>query len=254
MLQGKKGVVLGVANRRSIAWAIAKATKEAGAEVALTYAGERLKKNVTELAEQIGIQQVYPCDVTQDADIDNLCGQLQEQWGTLDFVVHAVAFAQKEELAGAFHATSRQGFHIAHDISSYSLIGLARAARPLLSGHDSSILTLTYLGGERVVPNYNIMGVAKASLEASVKYLAADLGQEQIRVNAISAGPIKTLSAAGVSNFSRLMEQVPERAPLRRNVRAEEVADSAVFFLSDKSKAITGEVVFVDAGFHIMGV
>jgi enoyl-[acyl-carrier protein] reductase I len=254
MLQGKKGLVLGVANKRSIAWAIARKAAEAGAELALTYAGDRLRRNVEDLAHPLGVKQILPCDVTQDEDIEQLCDQLRKEWGALDFLVHAVAFARKEELEGQFLETSREGYRVAQDISAYSLTALSRAALPLLEGRSGSILTLTYLGGQRVVPNYNVMGVAKAALEASVRYLASDLGPHGIRVNALSAGPIKTLSAAGVSNFSRLLTQLPERAPLRRNVTADEVGDAALFFLSDLSRAITGEILYVDSGFHVLGV
>ncbi len=254
MLQGKRGVVLGVANRRSIAWAIAKGAKEAGAEVALTYASERLKSNVEELAATADISCLLPCDVTKDGEIEALFESLKKEYGSLDFLVHGIAFAKKEELAGAFHETSRDGFLLAQDVSAYSLTALSRGAVPLMEGRPGSILTLTYLGSQRVVPNYNVMGVAKASLEASVRYLASDLGPRGIRVNAVSAGPIKTLSAAGVSNFSTLLKDVPSRAPLRRNVTAEEVADAALFLLSDGARGVTGTNLYVDAGFHILGV
>ena len=260
MLEGRKGVVLGVANKRSIAWAIARAAQAAGAEVALTYANDRFKEGVEELGATIGCKHYYPCDVGSDAEIDALAAGLKRDLGRLDFLVHAVAFAKKEELAGAFSDTSREGYRLAQDISSYSLTALCRACRPLLKaaaasaeGRTASVLTLTYLGGERVVPNYNVMGVAKAALESSVRYLAADLGAQAIRVNAVSAGPIKTLSAAGVSSFSTLLDTMPERAPLRRNVTQEEVADAAVVLLSDMARGVTGEILYVDAGFNIMG-
>jgi enoyl-[acyl-carrier protein] reductase I len=257
-LKGRKGVVLGVANKRSIAWAITRAAHEAGAELALTYAGERFKEGVEELGRTLGVTRYRSCDVAKDEDVDGLRDWLKQEFGRVDFAVHAVAFAKKEELAGAFTDTSREGYRIAQDISSYSLTALCRALKPLMEnpGEDrtSSIVTLTYLGGERVVPNYNVMGVAKAALEASVRYLAADLGPSGIRVNAVSAGPIKTLSAAGVNNFSALLDTMPERSPLRRNVTAEEVADAATFLLSEKARGITGTVLFVDAGFHVMGV
>ena len=259
LLEGRKGVILGVANKRSTAWAIAKAARDHGAELALTYANDRFKEGVVELGNTIGVKHYFPCDVASDAEIARLATDLKSSLGTLDFVVHAVAFAKKEELAGAFHQTSREGYHLAQDISSYSLVALCRAFKPLLerpAGGDktSSVLTLTYLGGQRVVPNYNVMGVAKAALEASVRYLAADLGASAIRVNAVSAGPIKTLSAAGVTNFSSLLDQMPERAPLKKNVTQEEVADASIFFLSEMARGVTGEVLFVDAGFHAMGV
>jgi len=258
MLEGRKGVVLGVANKRSIAWAIARAAQAAGAEVALTYATERFKEGVEELGRTIGCKHYYPCDVGSDAEVQALADGLKRDLGRLDFLVHAVAFARKEELSGGFIDTTREGYRIAQDISSYSLTALCRACKPLLEnpgeGRTSSVLTLTYLGGQRVVPNYNVMGVAKAALEASVRYLAADLGPSGIRVNAISAGPIKTLSAAGVNNFSTLLDTMPDRAPLRKNVSAEEVADAGTFLLSEAARGITGSVLFVDAGFHVLGV
>ena len=258
MLAGRKGVVLGVANKRSIAWAIARAAQAAGAEVALTYATDRFKEGVEELGRTIGCKYYYPCDVGSDAEVQALADGLKRDLGRLDFLVHAVAFAKKEELTGGFVDTTREGYRIAQDISSYSLTALCRACRPLLEnpgeGRTASVLTLTYLGSERVVPNYNVMGVAKAALEASVRYLAADLGPASIRVNAISAGPIKTLSAAGVNNFSTLLDTMPDRAPLRKNVSAEEVADAGTFLLSEAARGITGSVLFVDAGFHVLGV
>ena len=258
MLEGRKGVVLGVANKRSIAWAIARAAHAAGAEVALTYATDRFKEGVEELGRTIGCKHYYPCDVGSDAEVQALADGLKRDLGRLDFLVHAVAFARKEELSGGFIDTTREGYRIAQDISSYSLTALCRACKPLLEnpgeGRTSSVLTLTYLGGQRVVPNYNVMGVAKAALEASVRYLAADLGPSGIRVNAISAGPIKTLSAAGVNNFSTLLDTMPDRAPLRKNVSAEEVADAGTFLLSEAARGITGSVLFVDAGFHVLGV
>ena len=258
MLEGRKGVVLGVANKRSIAWAIARAAQAAGAEVALTYATDRFKEGVEELGRTIGCKHYYPCDVGSDAEVQALADGLKRDLGRLDFLVHAVAFAKKEELTGGFVDTTREGYRIAQDISSYSLTALCRACKPLLEnpgeGKTSSVLTLTYLGGQRVVPNYNVMGVAKAALEASVRYLAADLGPSGIRVNAISAGPIKTLSAAGVNNFSTLLDTMPDRAPLRKNVSAEEVADAGTFLLSEAARGITGSVLFVDAGFHVLGV
>jgi enoyl-[acyl-carrier protein] reductase I len=258
MLKGRKGVILGVANKRSIAWAIAKAAHDEGAELALTYANDRFKEGVEELGHSIHVKRFHPCDVSRDEEIGALADALKRDFGHLDFLVHAVAFAKKEELAGAFSDTSREGYHLAQEISSYSLTALCRACRPILENHGegktASVLTLTYLGGSRVVPNYNVMGVAKAALEASVRYLAADLGPSGIRVNAVSAGPIKTLSAAGVTNFSTLLDTMPDRAPLRKNVSAEEVADAGVFLLSEKARGITGSILFVDAGFHVMGV
>jgi len=258
LLQGRKGVILGVANKRSIAWAIARSAHEHGAELALTYANDRFKEGVVELGSTIGVKHYFPCDVASDQEIETLAKELKRSLGRLDFLVHAVAFAKKEELAGGFVDTSREGYHLAQDISSFSLTAVTRACKPLLEnpgeGKTASVLTLTYLGGQRVVPNYNVMGVAKAALEASVRYLASDLGPLGIRVNAVSAGPIKTLSAAGVSSFSTLLDTMPERAPLKRNVTQEEVADASVFLLSDMARGVTGEVLFVDAGFHAMGV
>jgi len=258
LLQGRKGVILGVANKRSIAWAIARSAHAHGAELALTYANDRFKEGVQELGDTLGVKHYLPCDVGRDEDIAALARGLEQAFGKLDFLVHAVAFAKKEELAGGYVDTSREGYHVAQDISSFSLVALCKACRPLLENHEegrtASVLTLTYLGGQRVVPNYNVMGVAKAALEASVRYLASDLGPSGIRVNAVSAGPIKTLSAAGVSSFSTLLDTMPERAPLRRNVTQEEVGDASVFLLSELARGVTGEVLFVDAGFHAMGV
>ncbi len=258
LLKGRKGVILGVANKRSIAWAIAKAAHDHGAELALTYANDRFKESVVELGDTIRVKHYFPCDVARDDEIAALAASLKHSFGHLDFLVHAVAFAKKEELAGRFVDTSREGYHLAQDISSFSLTALCRALKPLLErrgeGPTGSVVTLTYLGGQRVVPNYNVMGVAKAALEASVRYLASDLGPLGIRVNAVSAGPIKTLSAAGVQSFSTLLDTMPERAPLRRNVTQEEVADAALFLLSELARGVTGEILFVDAGFHAMGV
>ena len=262
LLSGRKGVILGVANKRSIAWAITQAARTHGAELLLTYANDRFKEGVVDLGQSVGVTRYAPCDVGRDEDIAALAEQAKRELGTVDFLVHAVAFARKEELAGGYVNTSREGYRIAQDISSYSLAALCRAFRPLLkrerdgdgNGATSSVVTLTYLGGQRVIPNYNVMGVSKAALEASVRYLAADLGPDNIRVNAVSAGPIKTLSAAGVSSFSSMLDQLPERSPLRKNVTTEEVADASVFFLSELARGITGEVLFVDAGFHAMGI
>jgi enoyl-[acyl-carrier protein] reductase I len=253
LLAGRHGLVLGVANKRSIAWGIAQAAHRAGARLALTYQGDRLKENVTELAGQLRDPLLLPCDVTRDEDLTALAGSVREGFGTLDFVVHAVAFALREELDGEFLATSREGYRIAQDVSSYSLTALARATAPLMEG-GGSIVTLSYLGGERVVPHYNVMGVAKAALEMSVRYLAADLGPKGIRVNAISAGPIKTLAASGVHGLSKMLEYHRTHAPLRRTTDQEEVGDAALFLLSPLSRGITGEVIHVDGGFHVMGM
>ncbi|RPJ84297.1 MAG: enoyl-ACP reductase [Acidobacteria bacterium] len=254
-LAGKKGVVVGVANRRSIAWAIAQAAAAGGARLALTYQDDRLKENVRELSTCLDRPLLLPCDVSSDDQVQRLFDVVGDEFGGLDFLVHAAAFAPRAELAGRFVATSREGFRIALDVSAYSLISLARGAHPLMLGNGGgSILTLTYLGSQRVFPNYNVMGVAKAALEAAVRYLASDLGAENIRVNAISAGPIKTLAASGISGFSDILQVYRERAPLRRNVEAAEVADAAMFLLGPAGRAVTGEILLVDAGFHSVGL
>jgi enoyl-[acyl-carrier protein] reductase I len=254
LLEGRHGLVLGVANKRSIAWGIAQAAHRAGARLALTYQGERLQENVTELAAQLRDPLVLPCDVTKDEDLAALADKVRAEFGKLDFVVHAVAFALREELDGEFLNTSREGYRLAQDVSSYSLTALARATAPLMEGRSGSIVTLSYLGGERVVPHYNVMGVAKAALEMSVRYLAADLGPKGIRVNAISAGPIKTLAASGVHGLSKMLEYHRTHAPLRKTTDQEEVGDAALFLLSPLSRGITGEVIHVDGGFHVMGM
>ena len=253
LLEGKKGLILGVANKRSIAWGIAKATAREGARLALTFQGERLEENVRELAQELTDPLILPCDVTRDEDLDALAAAVQKDFGRLDFVVHAVAFALREELDGEFLGTSREGYRLAQDISSYSLTALARRTAPLMEG-GGSIVTLSYLGGERVVPHYNVMGVAKAALEASVRYLAADLGPRGIRVNAISAGPIKTLAASGVHGLSKMLEYHRTHAPLRKNTEQEEVGDVALFLISALGRGVTGEVIHVDGGFHVMGM
>jgi enoyl-[acyl-carrier protein] reductase I len=253
LLEGKRGLVLGIANKRSIAWGIAQAAQREGARLAVTYQGERLLENVQELAQQLRDPLILPCDVTKDEDLKTLAEAVRNDFGTIDFVVHAVAFALREELDGEFLNTSREGYRIAQDISSYSLTAVARATAPLMPG-GGSIVTLSYLGGERVVPHYNVMGVAKAALEMSVRYLASDLGPKGIRVNAISAGPIKTLAASGVVGLSKMLEYHRTHAPLRRNTDQEEVGDAALFLLSPLSRGITGEVIHVDGGFHVMGM
>jgi len=254
LLEGKRGVVFGVANKRSLAWAIARKAAEEGASLALTYQGERIEENVRELAEGLNDPLILPCDVSKDEELEAAFSSIRDRFGGLDFLVHAVAFARKEELEGEYLKTSREGYRLAQEISSYSLTAMARLAAPLMDGHPASILALTYLGGERVIPHYNVMGVAKAALDMSVRYLAADLGPRGIRVNAISAGPIKTLASAGIKGFSRILEHMREHAPLRRNVDQAEVADSAVFLLSDLSRGITGEILHVDSGYHIVGM
>ena len=254
LLEGKHGLVLGVANKRSIAWGIARAAQSEGARLAVTYQGERLERNVRQLAEQLEDPLLLPCDVSRDEDIESVAESVGREFGGLDFVVHAVAFALREELDGDFVDTSREGYRLAQDVSSYSLTALARATAPLMEGRGGSIVTLSYLGGERVVPHYNVMGVAKAALEMSVRYLAADLGPRGIRVNAISAGPIKTLAASGVHGLSRMLEYHRTHAPLRRNTEQDEVGDTALFLLSPLSRGVTGEVIHVDGGFHVMGM
>ena len=251
-LEGKKGVILGVANKRSIAWGIAQALHEAGARFVLTYESERVKDRVEGLASEWSDTPVLPCDVTQDDQVEALFRNLSELYGQIDFLVHSIAFAPKEALEGEFIETSREAFRIAHDISAYSLVALARGARPLMKD-GGSILCMTYYGSEKVMPNYNVMGVAKASLEACVRYLANDLGRERIRVNAISAGPVNTLAARGISGFTDALKAHAERAPLRRNIEVREIGDTAVFLASPYSSGITGEVLFVDAGYNIMG-
>jgi enoyl-[acyl-carrier protein] reductase I len=254
-LAGKLGLIVGVANKRSISWAIAQAAAAAGARIALTYPSERLEENVRELAAKLENPLVLPCDVTKDEDLAALAASLDREFGGLDFLVHGVAFAQAAELSSPFVQTSREGFRVALDVSAYSLISLARVAAPLMEKRGGgSILTLTYLGSQRVFPNYNVMGVAKAALEASVRYLASDLGARNIRVNAISAGPIKTLAASGISGFSSILQVYRERAPLKRNVELAEVADAAMFLLGAGSRAVTGEILLVDAGYHIVGL
>jgi len=253
-LSGKHGLIVGVANKRSISWAIAQAAAAAGARIALTYPTPRLEENVRELAAKLENPLVAACDVTSDEQIGELAATIEREFGGLDFLVHGAAFAPQAELSNPFVQTSREGFHIALDVSAYSLIGLTRAVAPLMAKRGGgSVLTLTYLGSQRVFTNYNVMGVAKAALEASVRYLAADLGPQNIRVNAISAGPIKTLAASGISGFSSILQVYRERAPLKRNVELGEVADTAVFLLGPGGRGITGEIVTVDAGFHVVG-
>ncbi|MGM0844334.1 MAG: enoyl-ACP reductase FabI [Bacillota bacterium] len=253
-LQGKTYVVMGVANKRSIAWGIARSLHQSGARLIFTYAGERFEKGVKDLAGTLeGSNNLFiQCDVTNDEDIANCFQTIKEEAGTIHGIAHCIAFAKKEELAGDYMNTTREGFLLAHNISSYSLTAVAKEAKDLMS-EGGSIVTLTYIGGERVLENYNIMGVAKASLEASVKYLASDLGKSGIRVNAISAGPIRTLSAKGVGDFNTILKEIEERAPLHRNTTQEEVGDTAVFLFSDMSRGITGENIHVDSGYHILG-
>jgi enoyl-[acyl-carrier protein] reductase I len=253
-LSGKFGLITGVANKRSIAWAIARTLARDGARLALTYQGERLLENVQELAADLDRPLLLPCDVTSDDQIGDVYTAINREFGGLDFLLHGTAFAPREELARPFVETSREGFRIALDVSAFSLIALSRGAAPLMAARGGgSIVTLTYLGADRVFTNYNVMGVAKAALESSVRYLADGLGPQNIRVNAISAGPIKTLAASGISGFSSILQVYRERSPLRRNVDLDEVGETGRFLLGPESSAITGEVVMVDAGFHAMG-
>jgi len=254
-LRGRKGLVLGVANQRSLAWAIAEALDEAGARLAFTYQGERIEENVRALASKCESSLVCPCDVTNDAEVESLFDTLAREFGSLDIMVHSVAFARREDLDGAYHATSREGWRIALEVSAYSLVALSsRAARLMNPETGGSILTLTYLASQRVFPNYNVMGSAKAALEHAVRQLAFEFGEKNIRVNAISAGPVSTLSARGISGFTQMMGYSRERSPLRRNIELREVGDAALFLLSPLASGITGTTVFVDAGYHIMGL
>ena len=254
LLEGKTGVVFGVANKRSLAWGCARSLANAGMRLAFTYAGERLESSVTKLAEEVPGSIVLPCDVTKPEEIDTVFGAIREEFGYLDTVVHAIAFARREELQGDFYHTSKDGYMLALEVSAYSLTAITRRAMPLMEGREGSVVTLSYIGSERVIPNYNVMGIAKSALEASVRYLAADLGPRGIRVNAISAGPIRTLSASGVKDFNDMIDHIAEHAPLRRNVTAEEVGDTCLFLAGPHSRGITGSTIFVDAGFHIMGL
>lgn len=254
LLEAKNVLIMGVANQRSIAWAIAKVMHSAGAKLAFTYQNERLKDKVAKLVEaEVPGSLILPCDVSADDQIENLAAELKKEWGVLHGVVHSLAFAKHEELSGMYANTSREGFLLAQNISAYSLVAVARNLYPLMSD-GGSMITLTYNGSQRVVPNYNVMGVAKASLEASVRYLASDLGPFGIRVNAISAGPIRTISAKGVKDFNRLLEGVEEKTPLRRLASAEDVAGAALFLASDLSNAVTGTIIYVDSGQHMMSV
>jgi enoyl-[acyl-carrier protein] reductase I len=253
ILDGKKALVVGVANKRSIAWGVSEALHREGARLAFNYQGERLEENVRSLAAGMPGSLVLPCDVTKDDEIDALFAGVQKEFGWLDALVHCVAFARKEDLDAEFLATSREGFKTALDISAYSLVALARRAAPLMQD-GGSIVALTYLGAERVIPGYNVMGVAKAALEASVRYLAGDLGKKNIRVNGISSGPISTLAARGVPGFTKMLQIVRERSPLPRNTEPAEVGDAALFLCSSLSRGITGEVIFVDNGYHVMGM
>lgn len=254
-LSGKVGLVVGVANKRSLAWSIAKGASNEGALIAMTYQNERLEKNVRGLGDSLEHALVLPCDVTDDAQMDAVFEAIDKQYNRLDFLVHGTAFAERDDLTQPFIETSRSGFAKAMDVSCYSLIALAQRAAPLLERSESGrIVTLTYLGSQRVFPNYNVMGVAKAALESTVRYLAADLGPKNVLVNAISAGPIKTLAAAGIPGFSGILDTYRNRAPLRRTVSVDEVADAALWLLGPGGRGMTGEVIMVDGGYHAIGV
>jgi enoyl-[acyl-carrier protein] reductase I len=253
LMAGKKGLVMGVANERSIAWGIAKACHDQGAEVAFTFQGEALEKRVRPLANSIGAKIIEPCDVTNAASIDAVFAKLEKEWGKLDFVVHAIAFSNKDELRGRYLDTTSDNFNLTMNVSVYSFTAVAQRAVPLMKD-GGSLLTLTYYGAERVIPHYNVMGVAKAALEASVRYLAADLGQQKIRVNAISAGPIKTLAFAGINDGRYILKWNELNSPLKRNVTTEEVGNAGLYLLSDLGTGVTGEVMHVDAGYHVVGM
>ena len=253
MLDNKVGLIFGVANKRSIAWACAEACAQHGARLAFTYQGERLKENVEKLAADLTDSLVVPCDVTNQAEVDAAFAAVAEKYGKLDFLIHSIAFAPREALEGEFVTTTREAFLTALEISAFSLTQVSLAAAPLMRD-GGSIVTMSYYGSEKVVPNYNIMGVAKSALESSCRYLAADLGKQNIRVNAISAGPINTLSARGVKNMGSLLGYVGEKSPLKRNVQASEVGNTALFLVSDLSSGITGETIYVDCGYNIMGI
>lgn len=254
VLDGKVGVIMGVASERSIAWGIAQALHKEGAQLAFTYAGDAMERRVRPLAESLGAKVVVPCDVTKDEEIARAFDAIGSAFGGLDALIHSLAFANREDLKQRFVDTSREGFRVALDVSAYSLVAVARAALPLMRGRRGSIVTLSYYGAEKVIPNYNVMGVAKAALEACVRYLAADLGAEGVRVNAISAGPIKTLAAAGISGFREMLHRAESTAPLRRNVTLDDVGGAALFLCSEWAAGVTGEVLYVDCGYHIMGM
>ncbi len=250
-LSGKKALIVGLASNRSIAYAIAKAFHEQGGELAFTYQGERLQERVQKMAAEFNSTLVFPCDVSSDAEINSVFSQLKSKWENLDCLVHSVAYAPADQIGGDYvENATREGFRIAHDISAYSLVGLSQAALPMMENTNGSILTLSYYGAEKAVPNYNVMGIAKASLEAAVRYLAASLGPRGLRVNAISAGPLKTLAAAGIKDFKKIQTAYANVAPLKRNITAEEVGNAAAFLCSDLASGITGEILHVDAGYH----
>ncbi len=250
LMTGKRGIIFGVANNKSIAWGVAQQLKEAGAEIAFTYLNEALEKRVRPLAESLGSEVILPCDVQDEPQLEAVFADLEKRWGKIDFVVHAVAFANRDDLKNPFSQTSREGFQLALDVSAYSLVSMTRAAMPIMN-EGGSIVTMTYLGAVRAIPGYNIMGVAKAALEASVRYLAAELGVKGVRVNAISAGPIKTLAASGVGNFNDKLRAMESRSPLKRTITQEEVGKATLYLLSDLASGVTGEIHYVDGGFSI---
>ncbi|WP_136525852.1 enoyl-ACP reductase FabI [Geomonas ferrireducens] len=254
LLEGKKALIFGVANDKSIAWATAEAMHREGAEIALAYAGEAVAKRVMPLAEKLDCKLVLPCDVRSDEELSRLFGEIREAWGGLDILVHSVAFANKEELKGSFLNTTREGFQTALDISTYSLIAMAREAAPLMQGRDGSIVAMTYYGAQKVFPSYNVMGVAKAALEATVRYLAEAMGPDGTRVNGVSAGPLRTLASAGIGGFGQIAGHVADKAPLRRNISQEEVGNSVLYLASPLASGVTGEIHFVDCGYNIIGM
>ncbi|OHB25658.1 MAG: enoyl-ACP reductase [Desulfuromonadaceae bacterium GWB2_53_15] len=254
LLQGKKALIFGIANEKSIAWAIARAFHGQGAELAITYAGEALEKRVRPLAESLNSKAILPCNVTSDDDIKGVFSELGKVWDGVDIIIHSIAFANKDELKGTIINTSREGFANAMDISVYSFLGIMKEAMPMLQGRNAAALTLSYYGAVKVFPSYNVMGVAKAALEASVRYLAEAAGPEGVRVNAISAGPIRTLAASGVNGFTQILNHVEEKAPLRRNVTQEDVARAAVYLCSDMASGVSGEIHYVDGGYNVIGI
>jgi enoyl-[acyl-carrier protein] reductase I len=253
-MKGKKVLILGVANERSIAWGIAKALHEAGAELAFTYLNQSMEKRVRPLAESLSASMILPCDVQKESEIKDVFSEISKKWGRLDGLVHSIAFADKEDLKRPFHETSYEGFQLALSISAYSLISVAREAYPLLKESQGSLITLTYLGSLRAIPNYNVMGVAKAALESSMRYLAADFGKDGIRVNAISAGPIKTLAASGIKGFRDMLAENAEKTALKRNMSPEDIGNSALYLLSDLGSGVTGDILYVDGGYQMMGL
>ena len=253
IMQGKKGLIIGVANNRSIAYGIAKACKNQGADIILTYQNEKMQKRVQKVADELGVSNIYPLDVSKPEEIEALKEVIEKDYGKIDFLVHSVAFAPREALDGKFIDTSKEAFNIAMEISVYSLIEIVQKLEPVMND-GASVLTLTYLGSTRYIPHYNVMGVAKAALEASVRYLAVDLGERKIRINALSAGPIKTLAASGIGDFSEILKYNEKNSPLMKNVTIEEVGNSGMYLLSDLSSGVTGEIHFVDSGYNIMGM